>query len=641
MSSTNYKTGISVIMPTYNQGNFIPLAIKSLFNQTFQDWELIIINDGSTDDTDKIIHNYLPHHQITYLSHTKNRGLGSCLNKGIANAHYDLIAYLPSDDIYFQNHLQTLFEELGRNPDAILAFSGVKHHYMDTPKLSHGFASEGQIAGFDVQLVQVLHRKTNDRWMERAELVTDELYIMFWEKLTSEKNYVQTNQITCEWVSHPQQRHKIIREDFSGGINRYRRFYQIEHPLRFHGSTGCLIDEITAFQLFRKPIASVKTNDTLKILLVGELAYNAERMCAFEERGHQLYGLWIDEPDGFNAVGALPFGNVIEVRLENWQEQVKEIQPDIIYALLNSQAVALAHQVLINNPGIPFVWHFKEGPFYCRQRGTWNQLIDLYTLSDGQIYINQELKDWFQPFLMKQKEDVSFIVDGDLPKKEWLSGERSPLLSDMDGEIHTVLPGRPMGLEVTDIAQLANLGIHLHFYGNFLHKMFESWVEHAQTLAPHHLHIHPTCTTKDWVKELSQYDAGWLHFFKSDNQGDLLKANWNDLNYPARMATLGFAGLPMIQCDNSGHLVATQSLLQRLDMGIFFHSFEDLRNQLRDKQQLQRLRQNVWDKRAVFSFDYHVDDLIAFFRRTIQTKRASTKAKSTNGAKINTLVSQG
>lgn len=77
----------------------------------------------------------------------------------------------------------------------------------------------------------------------------------------------------------------------------------------------------------------------------------------------------------------------------------KKIKPDIIYGLLNYMSVPLAHEVLMNTKEIPFVWHFKEGPYVCQYRNLWDKLMDLYTLSDGQIYINEECQSWFEQYI--------------------------------------------------------------------------------------------------------------------------------------------------------------------------------------------------------------------------------------------------
>ena len=75
------NNGFSVIMPTYNQASFIRRAIISLQKQTYNHWELIIVNDGSTDETDFFIADYLSDNRILYEKNDTNQGLGKAINK--------------------------------------------------------------------------------------------------------------------------------------------------------------------------------------------------------------------------------------------------------------------------------------------------------------------------------------------------------------------------------------------------------------------------------------------------------------------------------------------------------------------------------------------------------------------------------
>jgi hypothetical protein len=195
---------------------------------------------------------------------------------------------------------------------------------------------------------------------------------------------------------------------------------------------------------------------------------------------------------------------------------------------------------------------------------------------------------------------------------------RTPLLSGSgEGDIHTVVPGRPIGLHPHTVGELAAQGIHLHFYGDFTHGQWRQWIDDARRLAPRHLHLHANVEQARWVEEFSRYDAGWLHAFASTNQGELRRANWDDLNYPARMATLAAAGLPMIQRSNEGAIVATQTLSRQLGIGVFYDSIEHLGALLRDRPAMDALRERVWSQRAQFTFDTHVPGLVAFLRRVI------------------------
>lgn len=618
-SQTPDNNYISVIMPVFNQASFIRRAIISLLNQTHKNWELIIINDASTDELEEAISSFLPDKRIRLFHNISNEGLGYSLNKGIDNAKYDYIAYLPADDIYYKNHLETLLESITLGFD--FAHAGMIHefHSLFGDNGNFGRKVYHKLENMAFQLIQVLHRKTPERWTERNELESNDLDELFWNKYIVKNNRtIGTREITCEWVDHPMQRHKIMDECFGGNIFLFKSYYGIKTPIRFETSYGGEINEIKQYEHCRKE--SVYKKDGLRILLVGELSYNPERICAFEEQGHKLYGLWIKKPTRVNTVGPLAFGNIEDIPYESWTERVKEIKPDIIYSLLNDLSIPLAHEVLLSNLGIPFVWHFKEGPLFSRSFGLWPRLIDLYQKSDGQIYNNEITRDWFLQFISPINSN-SYVLDGDLQKKTWFTEERSPLLSEKDGEIHIVVAGRPFGITPEHINQMGKQKIHLHIYGNSFISRYEEMLKKGKELAPNHLHLHDTCLPHNFVKEFSQYNAGFLHNFQSENNGELLRASWNDLNSPARMSTYGMAGLPMLIYDNKGHRVATQEFLEKYNMALKYTSISELSNCFKDKDKLKSISESVWNNRDIFSFDYHVPSLIEFFHQVILSKQ--------------------
>lgn len=607
--------GFSVIMPSYNHASFIRRAIASLFNQTYRQWELIIINDGCTDHTESVIWDYMVDERVKYIKNNENCGLGFALNQGLDHARYDHIAYLPSDDFYYEDHLQTFADTFDSHPGAILAASGIRYDHPDSMYRIRQYQSSHTISDHCLQLVQTSHRLTGDRWMTRTEGVTENLFTMFWYKLTGSGTFMFTGKVTCNWTSHPEQRHKIISETYNGGLNYYRRFYQVKEPVKFR-SGGKNINEQALYAPFRGK-QHVK-RDGLKILLVGELAYNPERVHTLEKAGHSLFGLWLDHPPhGFQTVGHLPFGNVVDIPYHNWMEAIRTIKPDIIYAMLNTSAVPLAHEVLKNKGNIPMVWHFKEGPFYCLRLGTWNKLIDLYSFAEGKIYLNPEIKEWYEQFI--PTTGPSMILDGDLPNAHYFTDQFSERISGNSDDIHTVVPGRIIGIETTDIEAMAQNHIHLHIYTDIdYHVAAYPLFEQFGRIAPNHVHFHPSCTQADWVGELSKYDAGWLHCFKSENNGNLMRATWDDLNLPARINTLAAAGLPMIQYDNSQHIVAMQSHMKNIDGGIFFTDINNLAGQLNDQRRMQETRNNVISNRPIFTFDFHLPTLVEFFHKVIE-----------------------
>src|SRR6185437_15181007 len=92
---------VSVLMPTYKQAHFIPRAIDSLLAQTLTDWELLIVDDGSPDETRLVVAPYLSDARISYVRLEHNCGLGHAFNYAFYHTSAPLIAYLPSDDIYY------------------------------------------------------------------------------------------------------------------------------------------------------------------------------------------------------------------------------------------------------------------------------------------------------------------------------------------------------------------------------------------------------------------------------------------------------------------------------------------------------------------------------------------------------------
>src|SRR5215204_1563530 len=95
---------VSVILPAYNCEKFIGIAIQSLLRQTFADFELIIINDGSTDNTESIIHTFNDP-RISYFKNPDNQGLVYTLNKAVTHTNGKYVARMDADDICLPERL--------------------------------------------------------------------------------------------------------------------------------------------------------------------------------------------------------------------------------------------------------------------------------------------------------------------------------------------------------------------------------------------------------------------------------------------------------------------------------------------------------------------------------------------------------
>jgi glycosyltransferase involved in cell wall biosynthesis len=114
------RPAVSVIVPAYNTAEYIGETLESVFQQTFQDFEVIVINDGSPDTAklEGVLERF--QHQIVYLKQ-ENRGLSGARNTGIRQARGEYLAFLDSDDSWYPRYLEKQIEYLKQNPslDAI------------------------------------------------------------------------------------------------------------------------------------------------------------------------------------------------------------------------------------------------------------------------------------------------------------------------------------------------------------------------------------------------------------------------------------------------------------------------------------------------------------------------------------------
>jgi len=100
----------SIILPTFNRASFLPIAIRSVLEQTYIDWELIIIDDGSTDETNIIVSHFNDNRIRYFWQENQERSIAR--NNGISKATGEYICFLDSDDFFLPNHLQVFYNNL-------------------------------------------------------------------------------------------------------------------------------------------------------------------------------------------------------------------------------------------------------------------------------------------------------------------------------------------------------------------------------------------------------------------------------------------------------------------------------------------------------------------------------------------------
>jgi glycosyltransferase involved in cell wall biosynthesis len=126
MSPINFdiQPEVSIILCTYNRGQYLNQCIDSVINQTFLNWELLVVDDGSDDHTFEIVNPYLHKFvNIRYLKH-KNRKLAYSKNVGIQASFSPYITFLDSDDTYAPNHIESRLSYLKSHPEIDLLQGG-------------------------------------------------------------------------------------------------------------------------------------------------------------------------------------------------------------------------------------------------------------------------------------------------------------------------------------------------------------------------------------------------------------------------------------------------------------------------------------------------------------------------------------
>ncbi|WP_254522233.1 glycosyltransferase family 2 protein [Natrinema caseinilyticum] len=183
---------VSVVLPTYNRADIIDRAIESVLSQSYEDFELLIIDDCSTDRTVDVVKKYTDP-RITLIRHDENKGGGAARNTGIQNAAGDYIAFIDSDDSWAPdklekqiNRFENLAQDIGvvytgiyvvegdrKTPEKYSMISGdifekqlIKDHIPPTSAIMARTACFSEVGLFDVHLPA---RQDYDMWLRIAE----------------------------------------------------------------------------------------------------------------------------------------------------------------------------------------------------------------------------------------------------------------------------------------------------------------------------------------------------------------------------------------------------------------------------------------------------------------------------------------
>jgi Glycosyltransferases involved in cell wall biogenesis len=125
--------GFSVVIPLYNKERFVERAVESVLRQTWTNYEVVVVDDGSTDDGPSVVAKYLG--PKVRLIRQRNSGVSAARNRGIAEARMPWIAFLDADDEYLPTRLERCAECIAKYPDLQVVYTGVVHRTVSQPAI--------------------------------------------------------------------------------------------------------------------------------------------------------------------------------------------------------------------------------------------------------------------------------------------------------------------------------------------------------------------------------------------------------------------------------------------------------------------------------------------------------------------------
>lgn len=137
---------VSIIIPTYNRAGIITKTLASVIGQTFSDWECLIVDDHSTDNTDEIIReSSIRDSRITYYRNERKKGAQGARNTGLYNAKSDWVFFFDSDNVMHPELLQKLTDRIDDNIDVVTCFSDIVDVEKGCTGRTLGSVNEGNI----------------------------------------------------------------------------------------------------------------------------------------------------------------------------------------------------------------------------------------------------------------------------------------------------------------------------------------------------------------------------------------------------------------------------------------------------------------------------------------------------------------
>ncbi len=167
MNNSYYQKKVSVIIPTYNRARFLPNAVRSIIEQHYDNIEIIIVDDGSNDNTQAVVNSLKgKYSNIIYCHNERSKGPSGARNTGIIKSSGDYVSFLDSDDIWLAGHLVNGINVLNKHPEIDVLFGNYSVVDFDTRKHPYDF--------FDQQ--EKIHTLKYERLSHNLKVLHDNLF---------------------------------------------------------------------------------------------------------------------------------------------------------------------------------------------------------------------------------------------------------------------------------------------------------------------------------------------------------------------------------------------------------------------------------------------------------------------------------
>ena len=141
---------ISVVIPAYNAGQFLDETLESVLSQTYENWECIIVNDGSTDNTESIVKKWCEKDSRFRLTNKENGGLSSARNWGIKESKAEYIAFLDADDILTPDSLEIRINTLLKENVDLVYSNAYRINYREYTKQLLRYVHTGRVEDISI-----------------------------------------------------------------------------------------------------------------------------------------------------------------------------------------------------------------------------------------------------------------------------------------------------------------------------------------------------------------------------------------------------------------------------------------------------------------------------------------------------------